>query len=121
MGYYEFVEISTSMVLAQGDSFGSTDVYDLCINAIGLEEVLDLDLKLYPNPVDEELNLLSNEPLNGAQVVIFNSLGQVSRVTSQIEGNQIRIGTSELASGLYILTLILEDGERRKSIQFVRR
>ena len=69
-------------------------------------KLLKNDYKLFPNPVEDELNI---ELLNSN----FIKNASLSSVTGQILGVEIRsnvLNTTNLASGIYILTIETENG-----------
>lgn len=70
-----------------------------------LENVTDLGIKVYPNPVKDVININSEEAIEKAE--IFNVSGQ--NVLSASFTNQISVAT--LPSGYYILKVKLENGK----------
>ena len=64
------------------------------------------DLKIYPNPFDNQLIIKANPNLQGGSVQFSNSLGQ-SVLQKKLERsvNNIKIDTSELCLGVYFVTL----------------
>jgi hypothetical protein len=64
------------------------------------------DLKIYPNPFDNQLIIKANPNLQGGSVQFSNSLGQ-SVLQKKLERsvNNIKIDTSELCIGVYFVTL----------------
>lgn len=68
---------------------------DLSVGQNGFE-----NFKLYPNPVNEVLNLNATRPIE--QVSIYSLLGQQVLETS-VNQNQTAINTSPLSAGVYLL------------------
>jgi hypothetical protein len=64
------------------------------------------EIKLYPNPTSEKLNLFSGSAISsGSAIIIYNSLGQAV-AKSQVAGRVSEINTSKLPSGSYYVRLI---------------
>lgn len=83
---------------------------DLTINICpGIEETVVAKVEVYPNPVDEVLNITLDRPLQNAQVYIFDLLGrEVFHLNQDLEEKfELTIGT--LQPGLYILQIKSED------------
>lgn len=70
-----------------------------------LDNVTDLDIKVYPNPVKDIININSDETIEKAE--IFNVSGQ--NVLSASFTNQISV--TSLPAGYYILKVKLENGK----------
>lgn len=74
------------------------------------DEVLDDDISIYPNPVDDLLNVKLSESLtNGSTLYVYNSLGQMVLSKMRFEGSLINIDMSNLSSGMYYC-VIIKDG-----------
>ncbi|MFT5020076.1 MAG: subtilisin family serine protease [Polaribacter sp.] len=72
---------------------------------------LDNEVAIYPNPTANVLNLeLSDNIKEVNQISVLDVLGQVVKVNSSGTGNRITLYTEELESGLYFLTLDLNQG-----------
>ncbi len=69
------------------------------------ERTLDQNVKLYPNPVDDILQINANSAMKS--VKIFNVSGQVVK---EITDNFNQINVTDLSSGLYIVKVGLESG-----------
>ena len=84
-----------------------TEEIDLTIN-----ENLKRKIHLYPNPVLNETNLVTNSPVE--EIYIFNSLGKLI-LNKKISGNLLNIET--LKPGIYFLRTKLNEGE---SMPFIK-
>lgn len=78
------------------------------------EFVAKKEIRLFPNPANETLQLMFSEPINfDIDVSIFNMMGQI---VSQINGVQIAntytIEISELPAGFYILSAVDNKGNK---------
>jgi len=72
---------------------------------LGNDEVANI--KVYPNPVKDELTV--EIPFNDAKVRIINSTGAIVKEVI-LNGNERNINVSDLANGLYILSIEDEKG-----------
>jgi acetyl esterase/lipase len=69
----------------------------------GMNEVIDASTEIYPNPANNSLNIVSYAAgINS--VKIYNLNGQ-EVLNTKVNANQIKINTSRLANGLYILDI----------------
>jgi hypothetical protein len=65
-----------------------------------------VELKAYPNPVSNMLNISGNFiDLNQAELSVYSILGEKLNVTTSRSGSMATINFSDLAPGLYILVL----------------
>ena len=70
-------------------------------------DLLFADVKVYPNPFDNQLRVTNYELRGG--YALLNAQGVVVR-SGNMDGNEIVIETTDLTSGLYLLRLIAENG-----------
>jgi hypothetical protein len=93
---------------------GTINVHDFKIGSIttGMNEsaVVDASLKVYPNPANEALTV-SFKSNDGADVSITDIIGtKVFSTTASAGENEIKVNTSNLSSGIYILNIATENG-----------
>ena len=86
---------NSSVVLNQGFNQGTSST----VGITGL--ALSLNLKLYPNPASQALNVESDEAVSGS---VINVLGQTQMEVSIAAGNS-QLDVSGLTPGVYFLTL----------------
>ena len=72
-----------------------------CNGTLGIQELLLEQIKIYPNPVANELNLRFSEYIDNATIQIFNMLGK-SIYKQSISGKNEKINISSLANGVYL-------------------
>jgi hypothetical protein len=79
----------------------------------GIDDLLENDFVVYPNPVTDEVNIRSNEALG--VIEIYNANGQL--VISEYAGQQIQraISLSNMPKGIYLLKL--SNGQTRKLLR----
>ena len=99
-----------------GDPLTLNDAYDAncnCIGIVGIEEnELALNFTLYPNPVQNELNINVQSAQNGmSQVRVLDAIGQVIYSQSVVITNQslITIDTQNWVNGVYSLEIRLNE------------
>lgn len=74
-------------------------------DCVGIEEIHDIDLQVYPNPVDgNHINIYLKTPKSIENISIFNSLGQV-RISQQPISRIISVDISKLISGIYFVKI----------------
>jgi len=87
-------------------------VVDLTTNVVNPE--LRDKVKVFPNPVDEDLNI-DLGTLIGNQVEIFNAIGQLV-LRKEMNGSEDRIKVDALASGLYFVNIHTDKGIANKRV-----
>ena len=68
------------------------------------------NVSIYPNPVNAELTIANLEGIS--KVTVNNLLGQ-ALVTKTVTAAKMTINTSELKTGIYVVTLVSENGSTR--------
>jgi Secretion system C-terminal sorting domain len=93
-----------------------------CAAYTSLPEVIHRDaedVKLYPNPVQEALNVEFNYPyLGGLEWRIIDLKGRLIKSRPEYTEQRLRIPVTELSPGMYILELRTDTG--RKTKRFVK-
>lgn len=69
--------------------------------------------QMFPNPVDEYVNITSTDGL--LEVKIFNSVGQMV-YHSKVENNTLRVNTQRFESGVYTVQLQTAQGFEIKKL-----
>jgi len=86
----------------------------------GIEEMKNVNansLKLFPNPAQDYLNIQSSFNFKNAEATIRNSLGQIVKSISNINGMNIHIETNDFANGLYFI--IIQNVNRQMTNKFI--
>ena len=83
-----------------------------CGQVLGIEEqnLINLGVKLYPNPNQGLFNLRIDSDIKNAEIILLNSLGQQVYSQTINKGDNIVAGTN-LSKGLYYY--VLKDNERQ--------
>lgn len=82
------------------------DVSGFCKETLGVNDLTKADFSFYPNPVKDELNIISKSEIKN--VSIFNISGQV---VINSKSNSKKINTSVLSAGIYVVKAELADGQ----------
>ncbi len=85
--------LNPRIYLALGLDSGST----------GLNEVIDASTEIYPNPANNSLNVVSYAA--GINSISIHNLNGQEVLNTKVNANQIRLNTSEIATGLYIISI----------------
>lgn len=85
---------------------------------VGIEELGELDVTMYPNPANEDITL-ELASLNNGELQILNAQGQIV-LTEKLSAATNNIGVSHLESGVYFISVI--DGNKiwKQKLQIVR-
>jgi uncharacterized delta-60 repeat protein len=131
-GYLAF-KIKTKSSLVEGDSFGgsaniffdynsaiTTNVPTTKIEqALGVKDFLfGKYFVVYPNPVNEVLNITAKEDIQLSSIQIYNVLGQLIRVISNAKNTE-NIDVSNLNSGNYFIKIFSDKGN--SSTKFIKK
>ena len=76
--------------------------YNLLFNQSSVNDVLDFDLELYPNPVSENLTIVSEKNINTINVIDNSGRTLLSRTFNKQNGN---LDMSDLEQGTYLIEL----------------
>jgi hypothetical protein len=107
-GYYGEVCLYVS------NQFGSDSVcHSYQYICEGVSEISLPDVRLYPNPVANELNITVDESLVGAQLNIYNINGELLR-GSQVQTLKFKLKTDNLPVGLYIAEIKTKEASVRR-------
>lgn len=71
-------------------------------NPTGIENIKTSGIKLYPNPVNDQLNFISSENINS--ISILNLTGQ-EVLQSKMNSASGQVNVSALPKGIYILKI----------------
>lgn len=88
---------------------GEAKVFDLS-QALSTNTLTLYNLRIYPNPVSEVLNIELSENIKFEKATIYNSLGQLIKTA-----NKKVINVNDLAKGTYHLMVTTNQGETTKS------
>lgn len=76
-------------------------------------------IKLYPNPANSVLNIaVSDSSKTPDSYTIYNSLGQVIKQATSVSEGNLKVDTSNYATGIYMIRFT--KGNETKTLQFVK-
>ena len=108
-------------MLGEGKDF---DIYGDCIDfnvplnyTTGIEKIQSDDINIYPNPVNNILNIKSKVEIES--YIIFNSVGEEISYNNHIEDYIVEINVKSLNQGLYIIYIFDREGSQ-KSFKFLK-
>ena len=101
----------------QSGTYTVTVTDDLGCNALSTEftanlsvnEVIDNNIVIYPNPANSVINITSNNS-NIHSFDLYNAIGELMLTKSELNSKLITINRNELKSGVYISKISDEDG-----------
>ncbi len=101
--------------LTPGDPIEQNPIPYECLATTDVDELVWNELKYYPNPVNDELIIELEAPVESYAILSLE--GSMLRTESRTFQNEIRLPTTDLANGLYLLRI--EGHDRTDIIQFV--
>lgn len=90
-----------------GNCFSSSSYYNFITEGIGFLTENSSEIAIRPNPVKDELTVVSSiDLLDNSEYIIQNSIGQiVTQSKLKVENNEAKIVTQQLAPGIYLLNI----------------
>lgn len=83
------------------------DSYSCYTPPMGIEEELSYSFEAFPNPFTETITLKPKQSqFENAQINISNSVGQLVKTISNVNGPQVTIHREELSQGFYTIQII---------------
>ncbi|TXG35141.1 sulfatase-like hydrolase/transferase [Seonamhaeicola maritimus] len=76
---------------------------------LGVEDVLSSDLRLYPNPTSNFVNLSFKQSIQKLELELISITGQLIKKVNGTNANRPRIDVSNLPKGTYILRINADD------------
>ncbi len=101
-----------SVRITDGNSCINTSI-QFAVNNIGIEEYLSNNLKIFPNPTSDLINISFDALTNAnGEISISNTIGDVvykQSIEASAGGNSWKIDLGENASGVYFITIKIDD------------
>jgi lysyl endopeptidase len=89
--------------LAAGGTFTNSEITNFCVSGNGVESFGESEVSLYPNPAQNEIQLIG--ALANSTLYIIDVAGNVVVSTKTLNAN-VKVDTSSLANGYYIVKLV---------------
>ena len=80
----------------------------------GVNEVIDASTEIYPNPANNSLNIVSYAA--GINTIAIYNLNGQEVLNTEVNANQIRLNTSNLAKGVYIIDIKSNDASVKRKL-----
>ena len=108
---YGYTAVGTyHLVLTVTDNCGANITHDTTITVstpTGINNVVNPNVSIYPNPVIDHLNILVEGNHENYQVRIYNMNGKLVQSAQGITGNLLQLTRDGLANGVYVYHIIL--------------
>ena len=92
----------------------SSDIINVSNIPSGIDEVIDASTEIYPNPANNSLNVVSNSI--GINTISICNLHAQEVLNTEVNSNQIRLNTSNLAKGVYIIDIRSNDASVKRKL-----
>ena len=76
---------------------------------VGIDDVENLQVNIYPNPASRFINIVSDDAIN--TVVIYNAIGQ-QVITRTVDDNATMLDLGNLTTGAYTMVILSANGDR---------
>src|SRR5690606_7513161 len=113
---------NVSVLMISSCDGGDPVQYSVTLDAIGgtsIEDINASDLKIYPNPSRETLNIEVDNALI-QEITVSNVLGQTISVDKVNHQSKHQLSVSGLSSGMYTLKLITNKGHLIRKFEVVK-
>ena len=80
----------------------------------GINEVIEASTKIYPNPANNSLNIVSNA--TGINSISISNLNGQEVLNTQVNAKEIRLNISNLAKGIYIIDIKSDDATVKREL-----
>jgi hypothetical protein len=105
-----FNDSQTGLPLCESGS----DTITVTFPAVGVNELTNGQVMIYPNPASENVNVKSDYTIKGIEVMNF--VGQTVWTNSNVESKTARINVTSLRSGVYFVKVSTDQGVRTVKI-----
>ncbi len=92
----------------------SSDTITVSFPAVGVNELTNGQVMIYPNPASELVNVKSDYTINGIDVINF--VGQTVWTNSNVASKTAKINVTSLRSGVYFVKVSTDQGVRTVKI-----
>lgn len=118
-GYYT-LKTSDNTVIATGGSFSTQEIKNFAIDTALSTTNFNLlsDIKVYPNPTKDIINIDADKTKLPESYTIYNSLGQIMGQKKIVSESDLSVNTSTYSSGIYFIKVQKED--QTKTLQFIK-
>ena len=108
-GFYRLLCLSKNEVL-----YFMNPEYNTCyLNTVGINDLSQISFEIYPNPTKGTINLKYSKELEIKSITINDLFGQL---VEEFEPNQQTIDITALSKGIYLLKILVNQGQYVKKI-----
>ncbi|MBA6151119.1 PQQ-dependent sugar dehydrogenase [Gelidibacter maritimus] len=91
----------------------SGSIYKIKDATLSIKEATFSQIKLFPNPVNDELTIDFGTSNNESpKISVYNIHGQQMKTTISFKNNSSRISTKNMATGLYVIEINYSNGQK---------
>lgn len=113
-GYYALLDANgDTLISILSPDFGNSEIQNFCVNYLGLDKVVEVDVLVYPNPANDILFVELPTAYSNVKYIISDVSGRLIK-TGILHSETSKINIAELQSGNYFISLEIGD---EKSIQ----
>lgn len=109
-GSYPYTVSAEGFVDVEGEVIVDIDSVSVTIEMSGVlvEEIANINLSVYPNPGNDQINFELPKDFTGGKVELYNNSGQLV-IGNYIQGNFKSISTEKLPTGIYLYRIFNDD------------
>ncbi|MCB9328000.1 MAG: T9SS type A sorting domain-containing protein [Lewinellaceae bacterium] len=93
-------------------AFSNTNSRQLNLNDLDKDGYSNHEITIYPNPVDEVLNIISNSNQKLHNISLMSIDGRLVFSTNNIRMKKYSMDVSHLSAGIYIIKISTDTGEK---------
>lgn len=97
-------------------TYGETEDYTVVVNTLSVNNPEAQNVRLYPNPTSDVLNLSANQAIS--HVVVYNLLGQ-KVLEKSLNDTEVQLDVSTLKSGVY--TIQTSSDHSKENLRFIKK
>jgi hypothetical protein len=119
--YVVIASASIGFLFGYGNGYPGSELWLDAISISATADVIELssNLKVYPNPANDLLNVnISNANFKNSSITIYNVSGQ-QLMNSTMSGANAQLNIEDLSNGVYFVTVVNENGFL-KTVKFVK-
>jgi len=92
------------------DSLTKTNYVNVTVCTTGIQNISDNMMSVYPNPAKDEFTVQLSGTTTAKLVELYNITGQVVVTSNPVQNKSFVVNTKEMATGVYILKVLTQDG-----------
>jgi len=102
-------------VMASDESESVSTSFNVTVNnTTGIDDIENISIKVYPNPVQDILSIDFDFGIE--RIVIYNSIGNIKKIVSTKNLNNCKVNVSDLPTGTYFISIEGKGNKTTKTI-----